>query len=142
MAPSIRPDAGADRPSAVANARLHGPGVTHTLQVRLANSFPTRLRGLLFHPPLRRQPLTEGLLLTACSSVHTLFMRDPIDLAYLDKQGVVVRCVARLQPWRGSFGGRAAAHVLELPAGSIGQLRIHPGHRLEHPAFVVPTAQP
>ncbi|MGP1615893.1 MAG: DUF192 domain-containing protein, partial [Pollutimonas bauzanensis] len=63
------------------------------------------------------------------------FMRYPIDIAYLDSQGTVTRCVASLRPWRASVGGRLAAHVLELPAGSLRSLRIRPGHRLEHPAL-------
>ena len=135
MGPLPCTQTGAGHRPAFANARLHVLGGSHPVRIKVADSFSTRLRGLLFRPPLRRDPLTEGLLLTACSSVHTLFMRYPIDLAYLDPHGVVVRCVVHLAPWRGSFGGRAAAHVLELPAGSIDQWHLRPGHRLEHPAL-------
>ena len=110
----------------------------HPLQVRVANRFFNRLRGLLAHPPLRAEPVVEALLITRCPSVHTLFMRYAIDVAYLDTYGTIVHCVDRLAPWRISFGYRRAAHALELPAGSLARLGIRPGHRLDHPIFKRP----
>jgi uncharacterized membrane protein (UPF0127 family) len=129
-------------PTADSNARLHGDGIRHPLRVRLAATFLTRLRGLLRRPPLQNAPHAEGLLITRCPSVHTLFMRYPIDVAYLDHKGMVTRCVADLAPWRFSLGGRHAAHALELPAGAIRQLGIQPGHHLEHPAFSHSVSRP
>lgn len=91
--------------------------------------------GLLARPPLRAAPAIEALLIIRCPSVHTLFMRYAIDVAYLDAGGEIVRCVDTLPPWRASLGGRRAAHALELPAGSLARLGIRPGHRLDHPLF-------
>lgn len=86
----------------------------------------------------------EGMLFTRCTSVHSAFMRYPIDLLYLDRDGVVVRCVPNLKPWRVSLGAvgalapernwRRTAHVLELAAGTIAALDIVPGARLDHPS--------
>lgn len=113
----------------------------HALSIILADRFMRRLRGLMLARPLRPD---QGLLLTECSSVHTCFMLQRLDLVYLDQSGVVTKCVARIQPWRMSCGaGRAASgvrlpaasHVLELAAGSIARLKIAAGSRLRHSAL-------
>jgi uncharacterized membrane protein (UPF0127 family) len=105
---------------------------THELRLYLADTFPTRLRGLMLSPPLET---AEGLLITYCSSVHSAFMRYAIDVVYLDRSGVVARCVPHLKPWRASFSGPRMAHTLELAAGSISNLGINVGDRLSHPSF-------
>lgn len=100
----------------------------HQLDVRLANDILARFCGLMFKGALRSH---QGLLLTPCSSVHSAFMRYPIDVVYLDRDGMVTKCVRNLQPWRGSFG--RAAHALELAAGAIDALGIAQGDHLLHP---------
>lgn len=117
------------------DARLCAAHTAHRLRLRLAARFFARLRGLIGRPPLAAAPTPEALLITRCPSVHTLFMRHTIDVAYLDAHGCVVRCVERLRPWRASFGGHRAVHALELPAGTLRHLGIAPGHRLEHQLF-------
>jgi len=91
--------------------------------------------------PLR---LGQAMLLTRCTSVHTCFMKQPIDVLYLDAGGIVTRCVANLPPWRSSisrgkdeFGVDAAraSNVLELAAGSIALLGIAVGSRVKHNMF-------
>lgn len=61
----------------------------------------------------------QALLMTHCNSVHTCFMRYPIDVVYLDSQGKITKLAANLQPWHFSTGDKNAAHTLELAAGSI-----------------------
>jgi len=61
----------------------------------------------------------EGLHILPCRSVHTCFMRFPIDVLYLDQSCRVVKTVADLRPFRFSWGGRRAHSVLELPAGTV-----------------------
>ena len=120
---------------------LHTASGAHALNIGLANSFLSRLNGLMFRKPLASD---RGLLITRCPSVHTAFMRAAIDVVYLNKAGFVTRCVAHLKPWRASVStGKdaqakpipKAAHTLELAAGSIQQLNIQPGDRLEHTFF-------
>ena len=108
------------------------------LNVRTADNFWHRLRGLMFARPL--EPMS-ALLLTRCNSIHTAFMRQTIDVLYLDAHGVVLRCVANIPPWRASAAPRAK-HVLEMAAGSITRLGIAPGHRLAHPFFNKQAAIP
>ena len=96
------------------------------LSIRRADRFFSRLRGLLFAPPL---PPGHGLLLVPCASVHTAFMRYPIAVVFLDRRGVIRRIVPRLAPWR------AAAYVgawqtLELAAGEASRLRLTVGASL------------
>ena len=100
----------------------------HALVVRIADTMLRRFLGLMLARSLNRG---EGLLITRCTSVHTLLMQDSIDLVYLDRMGLVVRCVPWLKPWRCSIAGtRSAAHALELSPGSIQRLDIRRGDRL------------
>ena len=79
----------------------------------LADSPLTRLRGLLGRDGL---DTGEGLLLRPASSIHTFFMRFPIDAVFLDRALVVVGIVGGVEPWRAA-SRRGAKAVLELPAG-------------------------
>lgn len=117
---------------------LHTASGAHALDLRLANTFFSRFHGLMLRKAL--QP-DQGLLITRCPSVHSLFMRFAIDVIYLDQTGLITRCTPHLKPWRASTGrsrvaGHATAHALELPAGSIERMHIEIGNRLHHPLFV------
>lgn len=81
--------------------------------IRRADGFFSRLAGLIFAPPLAPG---EGLLLVPCASVHTAFMRYPIDVVFLDRAGVITRIVPCLAPWRAA-ACRGATQTLELAAG-------------------------
>jgi uncharacterized membrane protein (UPF0127 family) len=90
--------------------------MTYQPQLTVARSFWRRFMGLMLSKPL---PVAQGLLIPRCASVHTLFMRYTLDVAYLNKRGAVVKLVPGLQPWRLSWGGRAATQTLEMTAGGI-----------------------
>jgi uncharacterized membrane protein (UPF0127 family) len=120
---------------------LHTASGAHPLDIALADGFWSRLRGLMLAAPLAPD---AGLLLTRCASVHCAFMRQAIDVVYLDADGVVLGCVPRLRPWRAS-ARRGARHTLELAAGAIERLGIRPGDRLAHPGLArkaVPRIRP
>jgi uncharacterized membrane protein (UPF0127 family) len=111
----------------------------HELRLRIADNFLTRFRGLMLSQPLWPD---EGMLITRCSGVHSAFMRYPIDVVYLDRCGVVTRCVQDLKPWRASqsgFSGRPTAYTLELAAGSVSAFGIVPGDRLNHACIKQPA---
>jgi uncharacterized membrane protein (UPF0127 family) len=121
------------------NCTLFTASGVHQLALRTANSLPTRFRGLMLNSPLGP---TEGMLITRCPSVHTAFMRYPIDVVYLDRFGVVTGCVPRLRPWRASHSricGPWAAHTLELASGAISAFGIVPGDILNHPCLEQPV---
>ncbi|MGZ8793630.1 MAG: DUF192 domain-containing protein [Gaiellaceae bacterium] len=95
--------------------RENGDVVCHRCVV--ADSPASRMRGLLGRSELRPG---EGLLLRPASSIHTWFMRFPIDAVFLDRDLRVVGISNDLRPWRAT-GRRGAKAVLELPAGEIGR---------------------
>ena len=99
--------------------------------IDVADSGERRRRGLLDHTGLREG---EGLWIVPCESVHTFFMKFPIDLIYLNRAGIVVSVRAHVVPWRMSMCLRAHS-ILELPSGTIMSTRTGPGDQIE----VVPS---
>lgn len=85
-----------------------------------------RLRGLLGRGGLRPG---DGMLLRPSNSVHTFFMRFPIDAVFLDAELRVLAVRRRLRPWR-LAGRRGARAVLELAAGEVERRGIAPGEQL------------
>lgn len=96
-------------------------------RVGLADSFWTRLRGLLGHPPLING---QGLLLNPCQAVHMYGMKQPLDVAFLATSGEVVALYHDLQPGKRSRLHRDARQALELPVGTLSQTNTHVGDRL------------
>src|ERR671932_2659189 len=80
---------------------------------RVAKTPFARMRGLL-----GRRGLEEGecLLLRPASSVHTFFMRFPIDVVFLGRDGEVLKVAADLGPGK-TTRARGAKAVVELAAG-------------------------
>jgi hypothetical protein len=96
-------------------------------RIQVADSFLDKLVGLMGRKSL--VPGT-GMLLRPCSTIHTCWMRTPIDVLYLDKHWRVVAIDAAVKPWRvGSIRFRTRM-VLELPAGTAEQFGIELGDQL------------
>jgi len=85
-------------------------------RVERARAPLARLRGLLGRSAL---PEGEALVIEPCASIHTFFMRFPIDAAFLSHDLRVVRAIADLKPWRATLPHRGAAMVVELPGGTL-----------------------
>jgi uncharacterized protein len=94
--------------------------------VELAESRAERRRGLLGRDSL--DP-SAALVLTPCVAVHTAFMRFPIDVVFLDRDGFAVKLVKNLTPWRIAVAARART-VVELAAGSLRRHDVAVGDRL------------
>ncbi len=62
-------------------------------RVQVADTFLERLKGLMF-----QRNIKEGLLLSPCSQIHTYFMREPIDVIYLDRCGHVLSVETAMEP--------------------------------------------
>lgn len=83
-------------------------------QIVEAKGFLDRFVGLMGR---RELPFGAGLHLVPCNSIHTFFMRIPIDVAFLDRDLRIVKLLPALPPWRASSIYFKAKSVLELPAG-------------------------
>jgi uncharacterized membrane protein (UPF0127 family) len=92
--------------------------------VEVADTRATRRRGLLGREGLVR---SHALMLSPCCSIHTAFMRFPIDVVFVDREGVAVRVVRDLGPWRMAVAARARI-VFEFAGGTLGD--VTPGDRL------------
>jgi uncharacterized membrane protein (UPF0127 family) len=92
-----------------------------------ARSFSSRLRGLLGRSDF---PEGHGLFFEGTNSIHTFFMRFPIDVVFLDHQGVVKALVHDLKPWRVVLPVWNAKNCLELPAGTLQRTEIEKGDKL------------
>ncbi len=95
--------------------------------VGVADTLWSRGRGLMF-----RQSLEDGsgLLINPCSSIHTMWMRFPIDILYLGHDNIVLRVDSAMKPWRIGPVFTGARYVVELPAGSAAHSETQPGDQL------------
>ena len=93
---------------------------------RVADRFWARLIGLMLARPL---PAGAGLVIVPCSSIHTQFMRFPIDVLYVNKQDEIVGIDRNLRPWRIGRFYKKVHYVVELPAGGAEGCQV--GDRLE-----------
>jgi uncharacterized membrane protein (UPF0127 family) len=93
--------------------------------LREAKGFWRAFAGLMLR---RALPPSEGLLFRPGRSVHTHFMRFPIDLVLLDEQGRVQAIREAMPPWR--FDLRSAAALIEANAGAARTADLHVGDRL------------
>lgn len=85
-------------------------------EVKVAYSFWARFKGLML---TKSMPGHLALHISPCPSIHTFFMRYPIDVLYLNKKKEIVGMEEGLVP--GKIGKRfsKAESVIELPAGRI-----------------------
>ena len=98
----------------------------HIFRVKVADTFWSRLRGLLGH---ESPAAGEGLLLKNTSQVHTFGMSYPIDIVFLDRVYNVVDFQS-LKPNRISRFFWSASDVLELCKGEIGRCNLRKGQTL------------
>ena len=84
----------------------------NSLSFVLAVSLLARLRGLL--GPRPRWKANTILVLAPCKSIHTWWMLYPIDVAFVDKGGIVLSARREVAPWR-VLSDHRACFVLERP---------------------------
>ena len=96
----------------------------------VASSGWARMKGLLG----RREeefPRGRGLWLVPANSIHTIGMSFPIDVAYLDRNGRVIKVFHRLPPFRVAAFNFKAHSILELPAGTLERTQTSVGDMIE-----------
>ena len=87
----------------------------------------SRRRGLLKHTSLDEG---EAMIIAPTNAVHTWFMKFDIDIAFVTRDGRVLKTRDSVPPWRmsGAFGGYA---VIEMRGGSFAAADTAPGDVLE-----------
>jgi uncharacterized membrane protein (UPF0127 family) len=93
--------------------------------LEVAGDARARVRGLL-----GRDGIEGALLLRPARSVHTIGMRFPIDVAYCDRQMLVIK-TARMSRHRLGSPVRRAHAVIEAEAGAFGRWNLVPGDQLD-----------
>jgi uncharacterized protein len=83
-------------------------------RIEIAETSAARRTGLLKHTGLAAG---EGLWIVPCASVHTFFMKFPIDLVYLDRHQRVRKVRHAVGPWKLS-ACLSARTILELAPGT------------------------
>ena len=95
---------------------------------RVITAFDSRSRrkGLL-----KQDSMAEGsaLIIAPSNAIHTFFMRFAIDVAFVSKDGRVLKTRRAMPAWRLAASLRAFA-VVELPAGALDRSDVKPGDQL------------
>jgi uncharacterized membrane protein (UPF0127 family) len=102
---------------------LRGGDVLASCEV--AENLSERARGLS-----GRRSYDGALLLMRTRAVHTVGMRFPLDVAFLDRELRVVS-TTRVRTWSLAVPRRGAVHVLEAQAGTFERWRLRPGDQIE-----------
>ncbi len=85
-----------------------------------------RRTGLLKHGGL---PQGSAMIIAPSNAIHTFFMKFPIDVAFVGRDGRVRKVREAVRPWRMSAALRAYA-VIELPAGALRSTNTNVGDTL------------
>jgi uncharacterized membrane protein (UPF0127 family) len=115
--------------NSVANKTLRNKKTDKQLlaELRIASGMWTRMKGLLGTKSL---PLSQGLWIYDCKSIHTFFMNYAIDCIFLDKKMKVVSLIPDVVPGRLVWPQRGADSVVEIAAGQLPHMEIQIGDEL------------
>ncbi len=61
----------------------------------------------------------EALIIKPCNSIHTFFMRFPIDVLFVDANNRITKTISGMRPFRISGIYLNALFTIELPAGTL-----------------------
>ena len=93
--------------------------------LELARTPRTRAVGLI-----GKRRFEGALLIEPCRAVHTVGLRFPIDVAYLDRSSVVI-AMTQMSPQRVGLPRRSARSVIEAEAGAFERWKLSLGDTLE-----------
>lgn len=96
-------------------------------EVVMADTFITRLKGLMFKERLEED---SAMLICPCNSVHTFFMKFPLDILFISKEYEVLYVIKNMLPQNISPFIRKSFLVLELPVGTIEKTNTEKGDYL------------
>jgi uncharacterized protein len=94
----------------------------------VADTFLSSLLGLMGR---RCLPVGQGLWINPCQSVHSMWMRFPIDVIFLSNQKSIIHMVESMKPFRLTKYVSESRSVIELPANTITTTQTQVGDRVE-----------
>lgn len=96
-------------------------------QVILADTFFSRFVGWMFKQSVHNM---EAILLEPCNSIHTFFMRNSIDVIFLDKDNLVIYLKKEMVPYSFTPIFKNACKVIEFKLGTISHFNICAGDKI------------
>lgn len=108
--------------------QLRNERTGHVVASELQTAFDSASRrtGLLQHDTM---PDGTALIIAPCNAIHTIRMRFAIDVAFVAKDGRIVKLRDAVPPWRMSAALGAFA-VIELAAGTFARRDVKVGDQL------------
>lgn len=89
-------------------------------EIKLADTFFERLRGLMFYKELP----VKAIAIKPCNSIHTFFMKFNIDVLFLDGEMVVLEKIENLSRNKIIPPVKKAKYVVETEAGGFRSIHI------------------
>lgn len=84
--------------------------------VIMADTIFKRMKGLLGAKEIKKG---YALILNPCNSIHTFFMRFPIDVLFLNKNNQVIKVVHSIKPFRLTNIYLNSSLAIEFSSGTI-----------------------
>ncbi|NBX77292.1 MAG: DUF192 domain-containing protein [Proteobacteria bacterium] len=75
-------------------------------------------------------PENEALVFPKCNSIHTFFMKIPIDVIFVSETGKVIKVFPELRPWRLLLPVKGGAHTIEITSRGASKKNIQIGDQL------------
>jgi uncharacterized membrane protein (UPF0127 family) len=97
------------------------------VEAKVAKTFFERFCGLMGRKNLTRQ---DCIVFPQCTSIHTFFMREKIDVIFVSAEGLVTKIFYSLKPWKMLLPQKLAAHCIEMASGEAEKLGIQEGDLL------------
>ena len=92
--------------------------------LRKAKTLGERIKGLIGRKNLQEK---EALWISACPSIHTFFMKFPIDVIFTDKNFQIVSLFENVPSGKFLWGGFKSQNVFEVKTGQIKKAKLKKG---------------
>ena len=96
------------------------------IEVKYANTFSLRLFGLM-----GKKNINYGIIFPKCSSIHTFFMKESIDVLMLNKNYQVKKIYQNLGKNKIIYQ-KGINYIIELPKNSISNIKINDYIKIEN----------
>ena len=84
-----------------------------SIPIKKCISFKDKLFGLMF-----KKNINYGICLKRCSSIHTFFMKEKIDIIMTDKNYKVIYVYNNIKPYRIILPKKKVYYTFELPSNT------------------------